>query len=125
MSAFGSKVGPHQTAKPGDPLPPVVILNLSYSGLGIARDMTGRGARVVGLSSDQNIYGNFTRACEVWLAPNASQEPEKLADFLLRAASLLGGAVVFPTSDFDVLFLDRFRSSLEPHYRLSIAASAP
>jgi hypothetical protein len=69
MSTFGSKVGPHETAKPGDPLPPVVILNLSYSGLGIARDMTGRGARVVGLSSDQKIYGNFTRACEVWPAP--------------------------------------------------------
>jgi hypothetical protein len=125
MSALRSKVGPLETPKPGDPLPPVVILNLSYSGLGIARDMTGRGARVVGLSSDQNIYGNFTRACEVWPAPNARREPEKLADFLLRAASLLGGAVVFPTSDFDVLFLDRFRSSLEPHYRLSIAASAP
>jgi hypothetical protein len=59
MSAFGSKVGPHETAKAGDPLPPVVILNLSYSGLGIARDMTRRGARVVGLSSDQKIYGNF------------------------------------------------------------------
>lgn len=122
MSAHLSKAGPSQTSEPVGSLPAVVILNLSYSGLGIARDMAGHGVHVVGLSSDRKIYGNFTRACEVWFAPDAKREPEKLADFLLSSVSALGGAVVFPTSDFDVLFLDRFRTSLEPHYRLSIAA---
>lgn len=104
-----------------DAAAPVVILNLSYSGLGIARDMAGHGVRVVGLSSDRRTYGNFTRACEVRFAPDARRQPERLAEFLFRAAPELGGAVIFPTSDSDVVFLDRFRSALEPHYRLSIA----
>jgi D-aspartate ligase len=100
-----------------------VILNLSYSGLGIARDMAGRGVRVVGFSSDPKTYGNFTRACEVWPAPDARHDPEKLLGLLLGAARELDGAVIFPTSDFDVLFLDRFRAALEPHYRFGIPGS--
>ncbi|MBI4526162.1 MAG: hypothetical protein HY695_20375 [Deltaproteobacteria bacterium] len=103
-----------------DAAPPVIILNLSYSGLGIARDLAGRGVRLIGLSSDRKIYGNFSRFCEVRFAPSSQDEPERLAEFLLQSAGELNGAVIFPTSDFDVLFLDHFRVSLEPHYRLSV-----
>jgi len=99
---------------------PVIILNLFYTGVGIARDLAGRGLRVVGLSSHPKIYGNFTRFCTVRPAPNSQQEPEALVEFLLRAAGELRGAVIFPTRDFDVLFLDRYRLQLEPHYRLGI-----
>jgi predicted ATP-grasp superfamily ATP-dependent carboligase len=101
--------------------PPVIIINMFYSGLGIARDLAGRKVRVVGLSADPTIYGNFTRCCEVRIAPNSQEQPEQLAEMLLRLSSELGGAVIFPTRDADVLFLDRFRLELEPHYRLAIA----
>ena len=100
--------------------PPVIILNLFYTGLGIARDLAGRGLRVVGLSAHRKIYGNYTRFCEVRHCPNSQQEPEQLLDYLLEAAGDLHGAVIFPTCDADVVFMDRFRSRLEPHYRLSI-----
>ena len=33
-------------------------------------------------------------------------------------------AVIFPTRDDDVVFLDRFRAELEPHFILTIPASA-
>src|SRR5262249_425049 len=66
------------------------------------------------------VYGNFTRFCEVRIAPSSRDEPERLAEFLLRAANELQGAVIFPTCDLDIVFLDRFRSALEPCYRLSI-----
>src|SRR5262245_2330405 len=100
--------------------PPVVILNMFHSGLGIARQLRGTGARVVGLSADPKVYGNFTRLCEVRRAPNSQEEPEHLAEFLMGAASELRGAVIFPTRDADVLFLDQFRSTLEPLYKLAI-----
>lgn len=100
--------------------PPVIILNLFYTGLGIARDLAGRGLRVVGLSAHRKIYGNYTRFCEVRFCPNSQQEPEKLLEYLLQAGGELHGAVIFPTCDADVVFLDRFRSELEPYYRLSI-----
>ncbi len=100
--------------------PPVLILNLFYSGLAIARQMSGRGVRVVGLSAHPRIYGNFTRLCEVRLTPNSQEKPEELAEFLLQAAHEWPGAIIFPTRDADVLFLDRFRSELEPFYRLAI-----
>jgi predicted ATP-grasp superfamily ATP-dependent carboligase len=99
---------------------PVIILNLFYTGVGIARDLAGRGMQVVGLSAHPNIYGNFTRFCEVRAAPNSHEQPEALKEFLLQAAEELRGAVIFPTRDLDVLFLDRHRDQLEPHYRLAI-----
>jgi predicted ATP-grasp superfamily ATP-dependent carboligase len=43
-----------------------------------------------------------------------------LADFLLRAGSDLKGAIIFPTRDADVLFLDKFRAELESLYCLAI-----
>lgn len=99
---------------------PVIILNLFYTGLGIARNLAGRGLRVVGLSAHPKIYGNFTHCCEVWPSPNSQDQPEALAEFLLQGAGEMDGAVIFPTRDFDVLFLDRYRLQLEPHYRLGI-----
>ncbi len=100
--------------------PPVLILNMFYTGLGIARDMADKGVRVIGLSADPQIYGNFTRCCEVRMAPNSQEEPEKLLHSLLQFSSEVGGAVIFPTRDADVLFLDRFRDELTQHYTLAI-----
>src|SRR5258708_6104246 len=100
--------------------PPVIILNMFYSGLGIARQLFGTGVRVVGLSAHPRIYGNYTRLCEVRVAPNSQEQPQKLADLLVRSASELAGAIIFPTRDADMLFLDSFRADLEPLYRLAI-----
>jgi predicted ATP-grasp superfamily ATP-dependent carboligase len=91
-----------------------------YSGVGIARAMAGRGVRVVGLSAHSNVFGNFTHLCEVWPAPDSAQDPEALASYLISRTSEIAGAVVFPTRDFDVLFLNRYRAMLAPHYRLAI-----
>src|SRR5262249_51529530 len=103
--------------------PPVIIMNMFYSGLAIARDLAGTGVRVIGLSSDRKAYGNFTRFCEVRQAPDSQSEPEKLAAFLRQAATELKGAVIFPTRDADVVFLDRYRNELSG-YRLSIPPQA-
>lgn len=100
--------------------PPVIVLNLFHTGLGIARQLWGTGIRVVGLSAHPQIYGNFSRMCEVRRAPNSQENPRELAEFLLRIAADLQGAVVFPTRDADIFFLDRFRKELEPLYKLAI-----
>lgn len=101
-------------------MPPVVVLNLFYSGLGIARDFAGTGIRVVGLTAETHCYGNYTRFCEVRFAPNSQREPERLVEYLLASAKELNGAVIFPTRDADVVMLDRHRDLLSKHYRLGI-----
>ena len=104
----------------GQDWPPVLILNMSYSGLGIARNLAKRGMRVVGLSADAKACGNWTHLCEVRSAPDSQNAPEELVEYLLRRAAEFRGAVVFPTRDADVLMLDRYRSQLQPHFRLAI-----
>lgn len=110
------------TVSTGDEKPPVIILNMFYSGLAIARDMAGTGAKVIGLSADRATYGNFTRSCEVRFAPDSQSESEQLAEYLCNAAAELHGSVIFPTRDADVVFLDRFREKLKD-YRLAIPSS--
>ena len=74
---------------------------------------------MIGLSADKAAYGNFTRFCEVRFAPDSQSQPEALAEYLINAADELRGAVIFPTRDADVVFLDRFREELRD-YRVSI-----
>lgn len=104
-------------------LPPVIVLNLFHSGLGIVRQLAGRGVRVVGLSAHPRAYGTFTRLCQVRAAPDSQTQPKELAEFLLNAAFHWQGAIIFPTRDADVLFLNRFRCDLERHYKLAIPST--
>jgi len=90
-----------------------------YSGLAIARDMVGTGVKVVGLSADRTAYGNFTRCCEVRFAPDSQSEPERLRDYLIQSLDEFRGAVIFPTRDADVVFLDLYREELKD-YKLAI-----
>src|SRR5205807_564855 len=103
--------------------PPVIIMNMFYSGLAIARDMAGTGVRVIGLSADRNAYGNFTRFCEVRSAPDSQSQPGELVKYLVNAAGELRGAVIFPTRDADVVFLDRYRDELKD-YRLALPSQS-
>src|SRR5215475_2166881 len=100
--------------------PPVIVLSLFHSGLGIVRSLSRTGVRVIGLSAHPTIYGAFTRLCEVRNAPDSQEQSEKLAHLLQRTATDLKGAIIFPTRDADLWFLDRFRSVLEPLYRLAV-----
>ena len=51
------------------------------------------------------------------LAPDSRDEPEKLLVFFLELRkTVAAGAVIFPTRDADVIFLDRFREALLPHF---------
>jgi predicted ATP-grasp superfamily ATP-dependent carboligase len=120
----GARIASPRTASRGVGLPPVLILNLFYSGLAIARDFAGSGVRVIGLSSRRNVYGNFTRHCEIRFTPDSRDEPAELAEFLVRQAGELGGGIIFPTRDLDLVFLDQFREELAAHYRLALPSRA-
>ena len=69
---------------------PVVVLNMHYSGLGIARSLGPFGIPVYGLSSEPSFPGNFSRYCQFRLSPDSLHEPDNLRDFLLDFARTLG-----------------------------------
>jgi D-aspartate ligase len=109
---------PRRTGGGGNPA--ALVLNLFYSGLAIARDLAPHGVRVIGLSANRKIYGNFSRFCETRFIPDTQESPDDLAKVLLDYAPELQGSIIFPTRDADVLFLDRYREALEPYYCLNI-----
>ncbi|MEO8367697.1 MAG: hypothetical protein ABI806_00660 [Candidatus Solibacter sp.] len=105
--------------------PVAVVMNMYYTGLGIARSLGERGVRVIGLTSQHRIYGNFTRHAKVVFAPDSRHEPEALLAFLTGFGKEMDGGrvVLYPTRDDDVVFLNRFRKELEPYFSLVIAGA--
>src|SRR5437867_4616910 len=90
--------------------PTAIVMNMFYTGLGIARSLGEHGIPVVGLTAQHRIYGNFTRHAKVVFCADSRREPEALVAYLVKLGQELGNrAVIFPTRDDDLVFLDRFR----------------
>jgi predicted ATP-grasp superfamily ATP-dependent carboligase len=101
---------------------PVVVLNMHYSGLGIARSLGPFGIPVYGLSSEPSFPGNFSRYCQFRLSPDSLHEPDKLRDFLLEFARTLDAKpIIFPTRDHDIQFLVTHRDALASSFIIPLA----
>src|ERR1035441_5871501 len=97
--------------------PTSVVMNMFYTGLGIARSLGEQGIPVIGLSSERGVYGNFTRYARTVRCPDSRSEPEQLLAYLLEMGRNMGQRpLIWPTRDDDVLFLDRFRREMEPYF---------
>jgi predicted ATP-grasp superfamily ATP-dependent carboligase len=117
-----------ETAMKRSKTPVALVMNMFYTGLGIARSLGSRGIRVIGLSAHRGIYGNYTRFAEVRHCPDSREEPEQLIEFLMKLGEELGlesPGMIFPTRDDDVLFLDRFRDRLSAYFVPVIPSSEP
>src|SRR2546426_11582561 len=101
-------------------LPAVFVMNVYYSGLGIARSLYGRQVDVFGLSSEPDAPGmksGFFKG--IYEVPNGRDEPDALYRRLLELrARHTEAPVIFPTRDYDVLFLHQYGPQLRPFYRL-------
>lgn len=106
--------------------PPVaIVMNMFYTGLGIARSLGEQGIPVIGLTAHRGIYGNFTRYAKLRSCPDSREQPEELLAFLLALGEELAGrAIIFPTRDDDVLFLDRYRDHLRRRFILAVPESS-
>jgi predicted ATP-grasp superfamily ATP-dependent carboligase len=105
---------------------PAVVMNMFYTGLGIARSLGEHGIPVIGLTAQPGVYGNYTRYAKTRLCPDSRTRPEELLDYLLRMGrELAQPAVIFPTRDDDVAFLDRYRVELSPYFLPVIPDRAP
>lgn len=100
-----------------------VIMNMFYTGLGIARSLGEHGFRSVGLTSQRRIYGNFTRYAKIVHAPDSRHEPEQLLAYLLQMGrGAEEPSTIWPTRDDDVVFLDTYRNELQPYFTPMIPA---
>lgn len=105
-------------------LPAAFVMNMFYTGLGIARSLGEHGISVIGLSAQRGVYGNYTRYAKTLACPDSRREPEALLARLLELGrKFQTRSVIFPTRDDDVIFLDRFRKDLEPYFILTVPSS--
>jgi D-aspartate ligase len=102
-----------------------IVMNLFYTGLGIARSLGERGVPVIGLSAHRGNYGNFTRYAKTIRCADSQKDPETLRAELIALGQRLGRrSVLFPTRDHDLVFLDRFRHELEPYFSMVLPPHA-
>ena len=109
--------------------PPVFVMNPYYTGIGIARSLHPRGVPVFALTSERDVPGVRSRYFKgVYSVPNGRAEPEQLCRRLLEIAAQRGHGerpVIFPTGDFDVLFLRDYREALGASYLLPQPGDSP
>ncbi len=105
---------------------PVFVMNPYYSGLGIARSLHRFQAPVYALTSERDAPGRRSRCFRgVFEVPNGRDEPLRLRERLMELSrSFPEPPVLFPTRDFDVLFLHEHRESLAPAYLLPQPAAS-
>ena len=104
---------------------PALVMNMFYTGLGIARSLGEHGVPVVGLTSQRGVFGNYTRHAKTVLCPDSRHAPEALLQRLLELGRRMDQrSVIFPTRDDDVVFLDRFRKELEPYFIVTVPESS-
>ena len=96
--------------------PDVLVMNPYYSGLGIARSLRGRGVRVVALCAERGTPGARSRHFDAVVeVPNGRDDPDGLVAALQAiAGGFATRPILFPTRDFDLLFIERYRAALEP-----------
>ena len=107
--------------------PAVFVMNPYYTGLGIARALAGTGLRVVALTSEADAPGVRSRYFgAVERVPNGRDDPAGLCAALARlAAREPCKPVIFPTRDFDILFLAQHHDALAPLFELPQPARSP
>jgi len=104
--------------------PTAIVMNMFYTGLGIARSLGEKRVPVIGLTAQHGIYGNYTRYAKVKFSPDSRHHPTALLTYLLRLGKEIGHrSIIFPTRDDDVLFLDRYREELNRYFLLAVPES--
>jgi predicted ATP-grasp superfamily ATP-dependent carboligase len=103
---------------------PVVILNMHYTGLAIARALQACGAGpIYGLGAHERMFGNFSRHCTYIRSPDTLLAPEQCRDFLLTFTEQFDSRpLLFPTRDHDLQFISRYYRELMERYAV---VSAP
>src|SRR5437764_14668777 len=99
-------------------LRPVLVMNTYYTGIGIARNLRDCKVDVYGLSSEADAPGVRSRFFKgIYPVPNGRDEPEALCQRLIELRKRHDDApVIFPTRDFDVMFLQNHRRQLGSLY---------
>lgn len=98
--------------------PRAVVLGLDHvNGIQVARILSERGVPVIGVVRDPSHPCSRTRICERLLVTDTTGEPmiEALEDL---APSLPAKAVLFPSTDQQVLLISRHRERLERSYHV-------
>jgi len=94
-----------------------VIIGGDFQGLGIARNLSGLGIKIL-VVDPVFCISRFSRHVDKCLKSPSFTDPDIFTDFLigLAAEEQLERPVLFPTNDRVVRILSEYREKLEPHY---------
>jgi D-aspartate ligase len=98
-----------------------LVLDMSSTGLGVARSLGREGIRVLGTDFRPDAPGLKSRYCKSFLTPDPVRCPEEVLDRLLREGKRLPKkGILYAASDPYVLFASRFRKALSEYFLFAI-----
>lgn len=103
---------------------PIVILNMHYTGLAIARDLWKPGRSIYGLSSNAEFFGNASRYISFQLFPDTETAPEECLRFLMELSEQCAQKpILLPTRDHDIHFIVKYRKTIEDGFLVPYASN--
>lgn len=101
---------------------PAVILGMSANGLSIARTLGRKGIPVIGIDSNGEHIGRFSRYCKKhMICPNVIQKEEEFIEFLIGIGKKLRTkSVLFITSDEYIFSISKNREKMYPYFNFSL-----
>jgi predicted ATP-grasp superfamily ATP-dependent carboligase len=95
----------------------VFILNLSYTGLAIARAFKGTGIKVYGFASKRWAPGNYSKHLQYIPSPDSMLDGPGLLDLLTYLAKQdRVKPLLFPTRDQDIFFIMQHRDIIDEYF---------
>jgi len=100
---------------------PAVVIGLGVTGLSIARALGREGIKVIGLSP-KRLPESYSRFVTYVKEPPNNSENERLDFFVNLGQKLKTRAVLLPTGDSNVMFISRYRETLQKHFHYFLPA---
>lgn len=97
---------------------PAIVLGMAVTGLAVVRSLARYGIKVYALDSDPHKPGLKTRYADCRVCPDVHQSPDEFKNFLLNMIREIGvGAILLPTNDNFIKFLNNNREELKQNFK--------
>jgi D-aspartate ligase len=103
--------------------PTAYVLGMDANGLGLARSLGRRGIQVVGVDSRPAMDALRSKYVRPLSCGDLRAPPDSLLRILNEHAEQNGRGILYPTSDFFVLFISRHRDELSKNFDFNMPSS--
>lgn len=97
-----------------------IVMGGNPTALGVVRELGRRGVHVICIDSIRNPIARYSKYCTYYDCPSFVYDHKRVLDFILKITGKLKAyPVLFPTNDYHIQFISRYRDILKSNCLLT------